>query len=472
MTDMTAFERRVADGMLRRAGAVRPVDDLAVYEAVAAARRSRSWGLTMFNALKYVAAGVIVALFGGFLLAGMFTTQPVDEMAPAAATESPSTTAEATVEPTDAPTTSVRTDILPGVTLTVEEVEPGVFHVLGDGVRDLHSGPATDIVAGHDDGIWLLRKNRFFRLGADVAQAWPTEGSPKRTEFEVAPDGTVWVIQADSAADEWSNGILLSSADEGWSDDASTPTDAFDVEIAPDGTIWASWGADADAEVGYLGPTGWQALDLGEERSGAIFVTDAGDLFGIGCGYGCWLNHYQDGAWQVFLVNLGVTDVGPDGTVWHLGALRVLDYTSDAPATGATGVGLARFADGEWTWWSNDDLPFMGLGIALDDGHEVTLLHEFRVAPDRALWASLWQKPEGDTGPDDGLWNWAEREGAAEGAVCDGVVRFDGETIDRFLPGQCISMDIAADGSVWVLTGADEGRDLYVITPEAVPDRA
>ena len=48
--------------------------------------------------------------------------------------------------------------------------------------------------------------------------------------------------------------------------------------------------------------------------------------------------------------------------------------------------------------------------------------------------------------------------------VCDGLARFDGQTLDRLLPGQCISMDIAADGSVWLL--ADD--DLYVITPKAV----
>ena len=51
---------------------------------------------------------------------------------------------------------------------------------------------------------------------------------------------------------------------------------------------------------------------------------------------------------------------------------------------------------------------------------------------------------------------------------CDGLARFEGTTVDRFLPGQCISMDIAADGTVWVLVGEDEGRRLYVITPEAV----
>jgi len=47
-------------------------------------------GFTMFSTLKFVAASAIVALFGGFLLTGVLTTQQGDEMLPAATTESAS----------------------------------------------------------------------------------------------------------------------------------------------------------------------------------------------------------------------------------------------------------------------------------------------------------------------------------------------------------------------------------------------
>ena len=90
MTDMTAFERQLSGEISGLMGPARPVDDLAVFEAATAASRSHRWGFTMFSALKFVAAGVIVALFGGFLLAGVLTTPQSDEMAPAAVTESPS----------------------------------------------------------------------------------------------------------------------------------------------------------------------------------------------------------------------------------------------------------------------------------------------------------------------------------------------------------------------------------------------
>ena len=149
----------------------------------------------MFSAVKFIAASVIVALFGGFLITGVLTTQQGDEMAPAAVTAPP--TIEATSAPTEAPTRPVRTDILAGVELTVEEVEPSVFRVVNDGVRDLVLGGNTDIVAGHDGGIYLLRKHQFIRLGSESGQAWPEAGGPYRPDFEVTPDGTVWVIQVE-----------------------------------------------------------------------------------------------------------------------------------------------------------------------------------------------------------------------------------------------------------------------------------
>ena len=107
----------------------------------------------MFSALKVITASVIVALFGGFLLTGALTTPQGDEMAPAAMTESPS------------PMTTRGS--LPGVALNVEPVEPGVYWVVDDGVRDLTSVKAEDIVAGYDGGIWLVRKDGVLRLGSD-----------------------------------------------------------------------------------------------------------------------------------------------------------------------------------------------------------------------------------------------------------------------------------------------------------------
>ena len=89
MSEMQAFERQLERRIHRFVGPARPVDDLAVFEAVASASRPRTRGFTMFSALKLMAASAIVALFGGFLLAGVLTAPADDEVLPAAVTASP-----------------------------------------------------------------------------------------------------------------------------------------------------------------------------------------------------------------------------------------------------------------------------------------------------------------------------------------------------------------------------------------------
>ena len=431
----------------------------------------RSWlprmdtgGFVMYSAAKFVVAGIIVALFGGLLLMSVLTTQQGDEVAPAAVTDSPEPAV--TSEPTEAPTTMVRTDLLPGVKLTVEEVEPGVFRVASDGVRDLVLGGNTDVVAGHDAGIWLLHKNRFFRLGSEATQQWPDRGGQYRGDFEVTPDGTVWVTMGNAPGDPASfEGDLFSSDGDGWTRTQSPPGAVHTVEVASDGTLWASWRVGDGWDVGHLEPSGWQPLaveptepDLEPSSPGSFYVTDAGDLYGTWFG----LHRYEDGRWRVFtgLAPLPTFDVGPDGTIWQLGPLTPM--RPDGTEYGRLGEGLARFVGGEWELWRGSDLPEMGAGIAFDG--------EFDVAPDGSLWASLWQRGAKGDVPERGLWYWQEREGALEDdrVACDGVARFDGESVTGFLPGRCITMDIAADRSVWVLTDEDRGKDLYVITPEAV----
>jgi hypothetical protein len=213
--------------------------------------------------------------------------------------------------------------------------------------------------------------------------------------------------------------------------------------------------------VSHLGPMGWQSLDkdtIGELRP-LLPPTDAGDLYGVRYDWLPVLWRYKDGVWReqgsVFNV-----DVGPDGTVWaDVGA------SWGDPALPDDQLGLARLAGGEWELWAAADfLPDIRIGPA------GTLFdYEFEVAPDGSLWFSLWR------GADDGdPWD-------LDSAECDGLARFDGETLDRFLPGRCLLMDIAADGSVWVLATDeavsvpgeggfpdDQAWGLYVITPEAV----
>jgi hypothetical protein len=54
----------------------------------------------------------------------------------------------------------VRTDLLPGVSLTVVEVHPGVYRVLGDGVRDLSTLTVEEVFSGRDGSLWLRATRR------------------------------------------------------------------------------------------------------------------------------------------------------------------------------------------------------------------------------------------------------------------------------------------------------------------------
>jgi len=94
MDDMNAFDRQLANVVLRRVGPSEPVDDVAIFTAITTTQSPKWRFQSMFNATKFVIAGVIVALFGGFLLSGVLT-QPSDESVPAAEASASGENAEA-----------------------------------------------------------------------------------------------------------------------------------------------------------------------------------------------------------------------------------------------------------------------------------------------------------------------------------------------------------------------------------------
>ena len=111
--------------------------------------------------------------------------------ASASATAQAELTDAATSEPeqtsaveADAVATTATPDLLPGVDLVTEEVEPGVYRVLSDGVRDLSSeklcvGDAfrSDISVAPDGSVWVFGPDGSYRIG-DADRASPS--SPSR----------------------------------------------------------------------------------------------------------------------------------------------------------------------------------------------------------------------------------------------------------------------------------------------------
>ena len=169
----------------------------------------------MFSATKFVVAGAIVALFGGFLLAGVLTQRPSDEMTPGVEVASPEASASASPSST--------------IGLVTEEVKHGVYRVLDDGAgHDLTSTAASDapreIAVGNDGSVWLHvgteSEGRLFRLGDAADHAIPSR--PGRARITAAPDGSVWMLGG--LLDEaWLGDRVIRLLDGEWSEFAAPP---------------------------------------------------------------------------------------------------------------------------------------------------------------------------------------------------------------------------------------------------------
>ena len=266
---MTVFEHQITDELRRLVGPPPRLDAMSIVRSVTTQAPDPTFQ-TMFSATKFVVAGVIVALFGGYLLSGALLQQPDDERSSGAIA---SALASPGVDPTTVVTaaieTSVADDPLPGVALVTEEVEPGVLRVVSDGYRDLSRTVATvsemddgTIVAGLDESVWVFSRDGLFRIGAEGMYGW--DGDASWLDVEVAPDGTLWRTA----------GTTLRSFDgEAWTVRRSIAEGMELIGLAalPDGTIWVAWRQDEcracpRTRVGRLDADGWTTRQDRQER--------------------------------------------------------------------------------------------------------------------------------------------------------------------------------------------------------------
>ena len=432
MDDMTAFERQVGDEIARIVGPARPVDDLAVFEV--AASRSHRWGFTMFSALKFVAASVIVALFGGFLLAGVLTTPQGEDMAPPAVTDSPS---------------PMTTDELLADMVT-EEVEPGVFRVVNDGYRDVsHPDEANwmddAVIVGATGDVWRITPpRRLFKLGQEPEWDYdPGLVDIGQQRTDAGPDGRLWTLV--------SGGIRVFEGGT-WGDPSQfySKKDFQTLAVQDDGTVWLL-GSD---DLMWLHPggepdgSGWADVYDGWVMNWGLVVSSDG---------AAWLGGRREGSletdvflrfdgttWKVFPAPEGMKmgmgspfDVGPGGALWTAG---------DALGPHES---LARLDDEGWTIFTGAD----GVEPWGEQPRGYVPTDLVKIAPDGSAWVNA---------TDDAT------------RTCDGLARFDGETWTSFLSGRCVSdLDFAPDGSLWVVAREPDFTsevDTYVITPEPATD--
>ena len=347
-------------------------------------------------------------------------------------------------EPTDAEEMLTATEkSMPG--MVTEEVEPGVLRVINDGVRDLGSVEAMDIVAGYDDGTGPPGKTTSSDSAVTVSTSGPAdwgtcrgddfEVTPPWHDFEVTADGMVWAAMetdADLESEPQDSGVnLWSSYGSEWEphklDLSPRLVDRRSPRTAPCGpygspTRQARQRRCSPATSGRMSGRWWWSWP---NPGSSPYVSDEGDVWAFGGAQmmGMQVHRFVDGVWLDDGPQWASGDVGPDGTVW----------------VNSSG-GFQRFDGAEWS-------PF-----GMPDWRWGSDWGDVRVAPDGSVWVAARLDVPGGQVPVCG-------EGVG------GVARFDGVTWSPHLPGRCVAaFDIAGDGSVGVL--ADDA--LYFITLEAV----
>ncbi len=197
-------------------------------------------------AARLVVAGAIVALFGGFLLAGLLT-QPSERVA--------------------APASSPTATWTPPPELTMEEIAPGVTQatLAGVGSFEAASAPHDFAFDAHGD-MWLLSPAGLQRVGDDTAH--PSPGPmPYDPDLSLAPDGALWTLANDTVA---------SFRDGAWTEAPPFPGDTEDppgaLEVLPDGTVWAR----TTTTLARLDGDAWTAYRITDDEGP---VPDAGYVF-------------------------------------------------------------------------------------------------------------------------------------------------------------------------------------------------
>jgi hypothetical protein len=469
MDEMTAFERRLAAELQGMVGPMPRFDVSAITRA--AATTPPRWGSpSVFSSTKLVVAGAVLAMFGGLLLNGLLTTQPDEKPAPVVGVSAaPSPDTDQTAGPTLAPDPSIRSHILPGVDLVTEEVEPGVYRVVSDGVRELSRPIGLEaydiydsaIAAGRDGSVWIFNAQGFFRLGDEAEHAWDGARFIRFARPSVAPDGTVWWLDGDVLrvfeGRRWRVELRGANGFHMWPDGTMWTRDRQGRLLRGDGTTWT----DVIAEIG--------AEDPGGARPGRLWVSPRID--------------------EALAADGPVTDPAVellyDGTPNHHGleVLFLSPVSSGAFPAGAVDADLVHvdMADaGDWWIYQTLDVPLAG-GHGTTSAGRTERVH-YLIHVDGVV-SLVYSDEDGvpETGHSDvsglleaggdgrvwmsvGVWSGAQLD-------CGGAASFDGETWRHVLRDVCVyDLDVAPDGSVW-LHGATGGYgadavETYVIIPE------
>lgn len=466
----------------------------------------------MFDATRFLVAGVLIALVGGTAFFA-FATRRGDETAPfVAASATASAASEGTAEPTASPVAiapdpeldvvpSVDTTLLDGVELMTQAVEPGVVRIASDGVRSRFvrgTGNPWEIAghritAGLDGSIWVFGPDLFYRVGdTERHRYWSFDGSqidPSAVDFAIAPDGTIWAAGVDIQGDTpraVDRSTLHSYDGKRWrvrrqvrplqvvEGDAPSAQTFTSVHASRDGTIWAvaTNPDEPRTTLHRLDEDGWQRFRV-QRREASTFassVTVEGKAYAIPA--------------RDRTHGFEARTAAPDGQggFWLGGSWDYPDVSTLADGVSTDGEflidGLLHFDGQDWQRWDLDILDTGSWAPAVFesvvDGQPV--VRDWEGDGYRWFVEGRWQPVDGgDERPfpggtlielpmqasaDGRLW-WTAADARDRGAIganeaegCGGIAVFDGVSTQHYLRDLCItSFDVALDGSVWLLAG-------------------
>ena len=229
----------------------------------------------------------------------------------------------ATSVASDVTTDGTTPDLLPGVDLVTEEVEPGVYRVLGDGVDDLSDLPDLEVpieaVADGECGAILVEGECWFNaygmLVREVDGEFPLEQVPDAEHGLTFP--TQEVI-----------GPLPGSGDTGWL--VITGPTGFQGLLAygPQGWTRVPYAADEDGQAPSIETGGGCGVVLGPGRYPGLVGPDGTAWVYTLEREGLHVTAWDGDSWSSFgPVDIGTPDVedpcllldaafGPNGTMW------------------------------------------------------------------------------------------------------------------------------------------------------------
>jgi hypothetical protein len=442
MDEMTAFEQQIAREVMTEAGPEPRFNATTVSRSVTS-RSSRSRFRSVLSAARFVTAALVVVLFAGILLTGTLAPQREE----------------------------TTTGLLSGVELSVKEVRPGVYRILGDGIRDL-GNRLGDLVVTSDGSVWIERRTEPSRESGSVfidvielgqpAAAVTNEGDELEVKFDVRSDGTALLFRRQP------HGVSVFSFDgDGWVPQTGAEIAACTGRSMRDDKLGLR-GLLASDDSCWLGT--WSAKQL-PSTSGAVAatrVTSSGrtQVFtfeDLGQGPGSFLSEDDYG------LGLAWTEAD-DGTIWATYDRRpdrglmsfdgqdwtYVPYGDDAGNAGVNvdGSSLAITPDGVvWTATARGGVDIRGWDgarwTAPRTGHGVSCCIDFPYGSPQVNGLSV--DPGGQ------LWHAGfERVDETSSAVIRGLEEFD-----RGVP-YIEAVSFAPNGVIWLI-GPD---GLYAIRPE------